>query len=65
LSEFAAWEQLDRLGRDAASLRSSGGGWLLQGATTFDHDGGSAAVAYQVEVGARWVSKRGLISGYC
>jgi uncharacterized protein len=64
LSEFAAWEQLDRLGRDAASLRSSGGGWLLQGATTFDHDGGSAAVAYQVEVGARWVTKRGLISGF-
>jgi uncharacterized protein len=64
LSEFAAWNRLDQPGRDAASLRSRGGGWLLQGAAVFDHDGRSAAVAYQVEVDARWVTKRGLISGF-
>jgi uncharacterized protein len=64
LSEFAVWERLDRPGRDAASLQSSGDGWLLRGAAAFDHDGGSAAVAYQVEVDARWETKRGLISGF-
>ncbi len=63
MSEFAAWERLDRPGCDAASLRPSRDGWLLKGAAAFDHDGGSAAVAYQVEVDARWETKRGLISG--
>jgi hypothetical protein len=45
-------------------LRPSGDGWLLKGAAAFDHDGGSAAVAYQVEVDARWETKRGIISGF-
>jgi uncharacterized protein len=64
LSEFAAWMRLDRPGRDAALLEPSDGGWLLRGAAAFDHDGGSAAVAYQVEVDARWRTKRGEISGF-
>ena len=64
MSEFAAWRRLDRPGCDAALLRSSDGGWLLKGAAAFDHEGGSAAVAYQVEVDARWETKRGLISGF-
>jgi uncharacterized protein len=63
LSEFAAWNRLDRPGRDAALLQSTDGGWLLRGAAAFDHDRGSAAFAYQVEVDARWRTKRGLISG--
>jgi hypothetical protein len=37
---------------------------LLRGAAAFDHDGGSAAVAYQVEVDDRWRTKRGVISGF-
>jgi len=64
LSEFAAWMRLDVPGRAAALLRPNGGGWLLQGAAAFDHDGGPAAVAYQVEVDARWRTKRGVISGF-
>jgi uncharacterized protein len=56
--------RLDRPGRDAALLRSSDGGWLLKGAAAFDHEGGSASVAYQVEVDARWETKRGLIRGF-
>jgi hypothetical protein len=64
LSEFAAWMRLDRPGRDAALLEPSDGGWLLRGAAAFDHDGGAAAVAYQVEVDARWETKRGVISGF-
>ena len=63
MSEFAAWIRLDRPGRDAALLEPSSGGWLLRGAAAFDHDGGSAAVAYQVEVDARWETKRGIVSG--
>ena len=64
MSEFAAWARLDRAGRDAGLLRSGDGGWLLRGAAAFDHEGGSATVAYQVEVDARWETKRGLISGF-
>ena len=64
LSEFAAWIQLDRSGRDAALLRPSEGGWLLQGAAAFDHDRGPGAVAYQVETNARWQTRRGIVSGF-
>jgi uncharacterized protein len=64
LSEFAAWIRLDRPGRDAALLEPSDGGWLLRGAAAFNHDGGSAVVAYQVDVDARWGTKRGVISGF-
>jgi uncharacterized protein len=56
--------RLDRPGRDAALLRPNCDGWLLQGAAAFDHDGASAAVAYQVELDARWETKRGLVSGF-
>jgi uncharacterized protein len=63
VSQFAAWIRLDRPGRDAALLRPGAGGWLLQGAAAFDHDSGSSAVAYQVEVDARWETKRGIVSG--
>ncbi len=64
MSEFAAWMRLDRPGRDAALLRPYGGGWLLQGAAAFDHDGAPVAVAYQVVVDARHETKRGTISGF-
>jgi hypothetical protein len=60
--QAAAWVRLDRPGRDAASLRPTDSGWLLQGAAAFDLNGGSAAVAYRVEVDARWQAKGGLIS---
>jgi hypothetical protein len=45
-------------------LRPSGDGWLLQGAAAFDHHGGSAAVAYQVEVDAGWRTRRGMVGGF-
>jgi hypothetical protein len=56
--------RLDRPGRDAALLKPNGDGWLLQGAAVFDHENGPAAVAYQVEVDARWQAKRGNINGF-
>jgi hypothetical protein len=64
VSEFAAWRRLDRPGGDAALLRPYAGGWLLQGAAAFDHEAGPASVAYQVEVDARWETKRGILSGF-
>jgi uncharacterized protein len=64
LSEFAAWMRLDRPGRDAALLQPSDRGWLLRGAAAFEHDGGSVAAAYQVEVDPGWETKRGVISGF-
>ena len=56
--------RLDRPGRDSALLQPSEGGWLLRGAAAFDHEDGPAAVAYQVEVDARWETRRGVISGF-
>ena len=64
MGAFAAWRRLDRPGRDAALLRPHAGGWLLQGAAAFDHDLGPATVAYQVEVDARWETRRGMVSGF-
>jgi len=64
LSEFAAWIRLDRPGRDAASLRRIDDGWVLEGAAAFDHDAGSASVAYQVETDARWETRRGMVTGF-
>ncbi|HXE23504.1 MAG TPA: putative glycolipid-binding domain-containing protein [Roseiarcus sp.] len=63
MSQFAAWMRLDRPGRDAALLQPVDGGWLLHGAAAFEHDGESAAVAYQVEADARWRTRRGIVSG--
>jgi len=37
---------------------------LLRGAAAFDHEAGSAAVAYLVETDSRWRTKRGLMSGF-
>jgi hypothetical protein len=64
VSEFAVWRQLDRPGCDAALLQLINGGRLLKGAASFEHDDGPAVVAYQVEVDARWRTRRGLISGF-
>jgi uncharacterized protein len=64
VTQFAAWIRLDRPGRDVALLRPIDGGWLLQGAAAFDHESGSAAVAYQVEVDGRWETRRGMITGF-
>jgi uncharacterized protein len=64
LTAFAAWRRLDRPGADAALLRPTAGGWLLQGAAAFEHELGSATVAYQVEVDARWETRHGTVSGF-
>jgi len=64
LSEFAAWERLDQPGRDAALLKAHAGGWLLRGAAAFEHELGSAAMAYEVQVNARLETVRGALSGF-
>jgi uncharacterized protein len=64
MSEFAVWTRLDRPGRDAALLEAHAGGWLLRGAAAFEHELGSAAVAYEVQVNSRLVTKRGALSGF-
>jgi uncharacterized protein len=64
VSEFAVWTRLDRPGRDAALLEASAGGWLLRGAAAFEHELGSAVVAYEVQVDARLKTTRGAVSGF-
>ena len=64
VSEFAVWTRLDRPGRDAALLQAHAGGWLLRGAAAFEHELGSAVVAYEVQVDARLETTRGALSGF-
>jgi uncharacterized protein len=64
VSESAVWKRLDRPGRDAALLKAHAGGWLLQGAAAFEHELGSAVVAYEVQVNARLETMRGALSGF-
>ena len=64
MRQYAAWKRLDRPGCDAALLQARTDGWLLQGAATFDHELGPAAVAYQVQVNARLETTRGALSGF-
>ena len=64
MSEFAVWTRLDRPGRDAALLQAHAGGWLLRGAAAFEHELGSAVVAYEVQLDARLETTRGALSGF-
>jgi hypothetical protein len=64
VSQSAVWKRLDRPGRDAALLQARAGGWLLQGAAAFDHELGSAVVAYEVQVNSRLETTRGALSGF-
>ncbi len=64
LSEFAAWMRLDRPGRDAALLQAERRRLAASRRGRIRPRGGPAAVAYQVEVDARWETKRGVISGF-
>jgi uncharacterized protein len=64
MCEFAIWHRLDQPGHDAALLRRSDDGWLLQGTAAFSDSCGPASVAYDVEADLEWRAKRGSVRGF-
>jgi hypothetical protein len=64
MSEFAIWRRLDQPGHDAALLRRSDDGWLLQGTGAFGDEAAPTSVAYEVEADLAWRTKRGSARGF-
>lgn len=59
------WRRLDVPGHDACRLlRSEEGGWRLEGAATFRHEGRPAAVRYELDCDSEWRTRRGLVDGW-
>lgn len=59
----AIWRRLDVPGHDVAWLEQRADGWLLRGNAVFQHEKGPAAISYEVECTAKWVTRRGLVRG--
>lgn len=59
----AMWRRLDVPGHDVAWLEQRANGWLLQGNAVFQHERGPAAITYEVECTAEWVTRRGVVRG--
>jgi hypothetical protein len=57
------WRRLDVPGFDVAWLEQRANGWLLSGNAVFQHHKGPAAITYEVECTAEWVTRRGLVRG--
>jgi uncharacterized protein len=57
------WRRLDLPGHDVAWLEQRANGWLLSGNAVFRHKRGPAAITYEVECTAEWVTRRGLVRG--
>jgi uncharacterized protein len=64
MGEFAIWRRLDQPGHDAALLRRSDDGWLLQGTAAFGDKAAPTSVAYEVEVDPQWRTRRGSVRGF-
>jgi hypothetical protein len=59
------WRRLDVSGHDACRLlRTQEGGWRLEGAATYLHEGAPAALRYELECDPQWRSRRGLVAGW-
>jgi hypothetical protein len=64
MSISALWRRLDTMGHDAALITPSDNGWSLTGTAVFQHDDGPACLNYRVELDERWITQRGVISGF-
>lgn len=59
------WRRLDVPGHDACRLlRTEEGGWRLEGAAAFRHEGAPAALCYELECDPKWRSRRGIVTGW-
>jgi hypothetical protein len=58
------WRCLDTPGHDACRLDRRDGGWRLDGAAVFRHEGAPAWLAYRVACDGAWRALRGEVRGW-
>jgi uncharacterized protein len=58
------WRRLDTPGHDACRLEELEGGWAIDGAAVFHHNGLPARLDYRVECDRAWVTRHGRASGW-
>lgn len=58
------WRRLDSIGHDACRLVEKDGGWRLEGAAVFRHEGVPACLAYTVDCDAAWQTREGAVQGW-
>ncbi|MQA29621.1 MAG: hypothetical protein GEU82_07260 [Luteitalea sp.] len=58
------WRRLDSPGHDACRLERKNGGWSLDGAAAFSHNGQPACVTYRITCDRAWHTGRGTVSGW-
>lgn len=59
-----AWRRLDSPGHDAAVLRATDHGHLLEGAAAFLEDGAPCHLRYSVELDDRWHTRSATVDGW-
>ena len=63
MSDSILWRRLDTPGHDACRLEQVEGGWRLQGAAAFRHEGAPAYLAYELTCDAAWRTREGAVRG--
>jgi hypothetical protein len=58
------WRRLDTPGHDACRLVEAAGGWRLDGAALFLHNGHVARLSYEVTCDRLWRTERGTVRGW-
>ena len=58
------WRRLDAPGHDACRLERTDGGWRLDGAAVFLHEGAPARLSYRVACDAAWHTREGSVQGW-
>lgn len=58
------WRRLDTPGHDACRLEPVEGGWRLDGAAAFLHEGAPARLAYRLTCDPSWQTREGAVHGW-
>jgi hypothetical protein len=58
------WRRLDGAGHDACRLVEKEGGWRLEGAAVFKHEGVPACLDYKVDCDGEWRTREGAVHGW-
>jgi hypothetical protein len=58
------WRSLEPPGHDACRLLRRDGGWRLEGAAVFRHEGVAACLAYSLDCDGDWRTREGTVHGW-
>ncbi|RWM99983.1 MAG: hypothetical protein EOR84_08395 [Mesorhizobium sp.] len=64
MSLLAIWRRTDEPGHDAAQLKQTDLGWLLNGAAVYLSDAGPAHLDYTVQLAEDWTTRSGSVRGF-